>query len=126
MPPAIAFVGFEEAFDSIITLVVIEALKDEGVEPPYIELLENIQRRYWSSKLTGRGLEVQYQWRHQRDSITTNLFAATAGVLRKLIWEIDPGLRMYGESHRLRFLDGFAPLSKCLGIRKVNLRTEYK
>lgn len=42
-PISMAFIDYEKAFDSVLTAVMLEALKDHGIEDIYIRVLEDIR-----------------------------------------------------------------------------------
>ena len=109
IPICIAFVDYEKAFDSVDFVPVMEALKNQGVEKPYIDILTEIYRNATavirlhedSNKIRlGRGVR-------QGDNISPNLFNACLedAVFRRMELE-DRGISINGHLlTNLRFAD---------------------
>ena len=98
----------KHAFDSIHTVSVLDALKNQGIEETYIELIKNIYLNATSTIRLHKDSEkinIQKGVR-QGDTMSPKLFTAVLeGVFQTLNWE-EVGLKINGEylSH-LRFAD---------------------
>ena len=108
MPLCLAFVDYRKAFDSVEIPAVLEAIKSQGVEQAYVNMLNHIYqhasafiRLHKDSDIFKLGKGVR-----QGDCISPKLFTACLeNVFRKLNWE-EKGIKIDGEMFtHLRFAD---------------------
>ena len=108
MPLVLCFVDYAQAFDSVSTSSILQALQNQGVEAKYINLLRSIYKNATASVMLHEETEdfrIEKGVR-QGDCLSPILFTSVLeDVFKTLEWE-EKGLRINGEyiSH-LRFAD---------------------
>ena len=108
IPLCLAFIDYEKAFDSVYTSKILKALKEQGIEEAYIEILQNI---YTDSTVTVKmhknteDIKIEKGVK-QGDPMSPKLFSAVLeNIFRKLNWE-NKGINIDGEYlTNLRFAD---------------------
>ena len=90
IPLCIAFVDYENVFDSVQTLAVLTSIQEQGIEDVYTELLKEI---YANSSMTvhlhkeSNKINIRRGVR-QGDTISPKLFTALLeSIFRRLTWE---------------------------------------
>ena len=108
LPLCLAFIDFEKAFDSISHSALFSALKEQGIEQDYIEILHNI---YKTSTAFVSVVEETHEFPiekgvKQGDSISPKLFSAVLEkAMSKLNW-VEKGIQVLGKRlNNLRFAD---------------------
>ena len=108
IPLCVAFIDYEKAFDSVETSAILKALKYQGIDHKYIEILKDIYTESTvtvkTHKHTGQ-IKIQKGVR-QGDTISPKLFTAVLeDIMRKMDWR-DKGINIDGERlNHLRFAD---------------------
>lgn len=108
IPVCVAFVDYEKAFDSVETWAVLEALKEQDINPSYIKVIKDI---YTGSTTTvklhkeSNKIPIRKGVR-QGDTISPKLFTACLEhIFKDINWE-DKGINVNGEKlNHLRFAD---------------------
>ena len=113
-----AFIDYEKAFDSVKTPAVRQALRRQGIDEPYIRVLEDIYRDSTTTiKLHKKSEKIPIKKGvRQGDTISPKLFTACLEeIFKKLEWE-NIGMKVDGEYlNNLRFADDIVLLSDCEG-----------
>ena len=95
-PLILTFIDFEKAFDSVEHQSVMNALRKQGVEEPYVELIKQIYENATSVTMTDKTSESFKIERgvRQCDPISPKLFnAVLEDIFRRLNWE-DRGVKI--------------------------------
>ena len=131
-PLILTFIDFEKAFDSVEHQSVINALRRQGVEEPYVELIKHIYDNATSVIMTDKTSESFKIERgvRQGDPISPKLFSAVLeDIFRRLNWE-DRGVKINGKRlNHLRFADDIVTISETAEETKImltELNTESK
>ena len=116
-PLCIAFIDFEKAFDSVSITSVLDALKNQGIEQSYIELIRNIYAKATSIIRLHKDSEkinIKKGVR-QGDTMSPMLFTAVLEeVFKTLNWE-NTGLNINGVYlNHLRFADDITVVTNSL------------
>ena len=131
-PLCLGFVDYEKAFDSIEHTAVFNALREQGINENYIELIKNIYDKGTAiirlHKNTNK-IKIARGVR-QGDTISPKLFTASLeSIFRKMNWE-GKGIRVDGEYlSNLRFADDILGSSEKppeLQTMLTDLNTENK
>ena len=97
-----AFIDYEKAFDSIEINAILEALKNQGIDLTYIQLIENIYKNSTAS-IKINNLEAQINIKRgirQGDCMSPILFnACLEEIFKKLTWE-NKGIKICGEPQK--------------------------
>ena len=54
IPPCVAFVDYEKAFDSVQTQAILTSLQEQGIEDVYIKILKDITYRQLSDSTSAQ------------------------------------------------------------------------
>jgi len=108
IPLCLAFVDYQKAFDSVETKSVIQALRNQGVEQTYINILEYIYRNATAFIRLHNDSDIFHLQKgvRQGDPISAKLFTACLEeVFKSLNWE-QKGISVDGEMlNNLKFAD---------------------
>ena len=128
-PLILTFIDFEKAFDSVEHQSVINALRRQGVEEPYVELIKHIYENATSVVMTDKTIESFKMERgvRQGDSISPKLFdAVLEDIFRRLNWE-NRGVKINGNRlNHLRFADDSDNIRNCRGDRNYVNRIKHR
>ena len=118
------FIDFEKAFDSVEHQSVINALRRQRVEEPYVELIKHIYESATSVIMTDKTSESFKIERgvRQGDPMSPKLFnAVLEDIFRRLNWE-DRGVKINGKRlNHLRFADDIVTISETAEETEVML-----
>lgn len=114
IPLGLVFIDYEKAFDSVTKQAIINALINQGVDEPYIAILQTIYDGATASiRVNDKRAKINIEKGvRQGDTISPQLFSACLeDIFRKLDWD-SKGIRINGEYlNHLRFADDLVLLS---------------
>ncbi|PIK38581.1 endonuclease-reverse transcriptase [Apostichopus japonicus] len=125
IPVCVAFVDYEKAFDSVETWAVLEALKEQDINPDYIKVIKDI---YTGSTTTvklhkeSNKIPIRKGVR-QGDTISPKLFTACLEhIFKDISWE-DKGINVNGEKfNHLRFADDIVIIANNFNEMEIMLQ----
>ncbi|EYC18451.1 hypothetical protein Y032_0027g1523 [Ancylostoma ceylanicum] len=108
MPLCLTFIDLKEAFDTVETKAVLEALGNQGVSTQYIRIFRELYSNF-TTRISPFYDDITIDVRRgvrQGDTVSPKLFTATLeDVMRRLEWD-NMGVRVDGRLlHHLRFAD---------------------
>ena len=114
-PLCMAFIDYEKAFDSVDTSAVMRAIRNQGVEETYVQVLEDIYSNGTATIMLHKESEkipIKKGVR-QGDTISPKLFTACLeDIFRNLDWD-NKGININGEHlNNLRFADDIVLFSE--------------